>query len=46
MKEHDKATDRDLNEKAISNMPDKEFKVMIIKVLPGLEKRVEYMTDR
>ena len=33
MKEQDKTTARDLNKTDTSNMPDKEFKVMIIKVL-------------
>ena len=35
MKEQDQA------KKDISNMPDREFKVMIIKILTGLEKRPE-----
>lgn len=30
-----------LNEMETSNMPDKEFKVMIMKILTGLQKRVE-----
>ena len=34
----------------ISNMPDREFKVMVIKILTKLEKRVEIsvrpLTDR
>lgn len=24
-----------------SNLPDKDFKVMVIKILPGLERRVD-----
>lgn len=31
---------------AMSNMPDTEFKVMVIKTLTGLEKRVEYLQQR
>ena len=33
MKEQDKITARELNEMEISNMPDREFKVMVIKIL-------------
>ena len=38
MKEQNKVTARDLNETDINNMPDRDFKVIIIRVLPGLEK--------
>ena len=38
IEEQDNTTVRDLSEREISNMPDKEFKVMIIKILNGLEK--------
>ena len=38
MKEQDKITARETNEMDISNMPDREFKVMVIKILTGLEK--------
>ena len=41
MKEQDKITAGYLREKEISKMPDTEFKVMIIKILTGLQKRVE-----
>ena len=41
MKGQDNTTTRDLSETDLSYMPDKEFKVMIIKILTGLEKRVE-----
>ena len=41
VKEQDKATARDLNETDISNMPNGEFKAMIISILTGLEKRME-----
>ena len=36
---------RYLNETDISNMPDREFKGMIIRTLTGLEKRVEDMSE-
>ena len=39
--EQDKATARDLSGTDISNVPERDFKVMIIKILTGLEKRVE-----
>jgi len=45
MKEQDKATTKDLNETDISNIPDSIFKAMIIRILTGLEKRVEDMTE-
>ena len=41
MEEKDKITARDLNEMDISNMPEREFKVMIIKIFTGLEKGLE-----
>ena len=41
MKQEDKATDRDLSKTAISIMPGGEFKATIIRILAGLEKRVE-----
>ena len=40
MKEHDKITARVLNETELSNVPNREFKVMVIKILTRLEKRV------
>ena len=44
IKEQDKIT-RQLNEMEISNMPNKEFKVIVIKRIPGLEKRVEDLSE-
>ena len=41
MKKQNKVTARDLRETDISNMPDGEFKGMIIRILAGLEKRME-----
>ena len=38
MKERDKITAKELNETEISNMPDKEFQVMVIKILTELKK--------
>lgn len=31
--------------KEINNMPDKEYKVMTVKILTGLEKRVEIHSE-
>ena len=45
MKGQDNTTTRDLSETDLSYMPDKEFKVMIIKILTGLEKRVEDISE-
>ena len=41
MKEQDKVTARDLGKTDISSMPDGEFKATIIRILAGLEKRME-----
>ena len=41
VKRQDKATARDLSKADISNMPDGEFKATIIRILTGLEKRME-----
>ena len=45
IKEKDKITARDPNEIGGNNMPDREFKVMVIKILTGLEKRVKDITE-
>lgn len=36
MKEHGKTTAKEINETEISTMPDKKFKVIIIKILTGV----------
>ena len=38
MKEQDKITARELKEMEVSNMPEEEFKVMVIKILTGFDK--------
>ena len=38
MKEQDKITARDLSKRESSNMPDREFKIIIIKILTELEE--------
>ena len=45
MKEQDKIRARELNEMEITNMPDREFKVMAIKIHSGLEKREEDLSE-
>ena len=41
MKEQDKAMARDVSEIKISNMPERQFKATIIRILTGLKKRIE-----
>ena len=41
MKEQDKITARELNKTGIDNMSDREFKVMVMNFVSGLEKRVK-----
>ena len=45
MKEQEKITARELNETEISNMPDREFKVMVIKITTVFEKGMENLTE-
>lgn len=45
MKEQDKIIAGDISKTEISNMTDREFKVIIIKILKGLEKRVEDISE-
>lgn len=40
MKEQNKAPETNLNEMEINNLPDEEFKVMVIKLLTYLGKRM------
>ena len=41
MKVQDKISERDFNETEISNIPDKVFKVMVIKVLNEFWRRMD-----
>jgi len=45
MKEKGKTTAKELNEMEISNMPDKESKVMVIKIFIGLVKKGEDVSE-
>ena len=40
-----KITAREVSETEMSNVPDREFEVMVIKILTGLEKRVEGLSE-
>ena len=40
-KEQDKNPQEQLNEEEIGNLPEKEFRVMIVKMIQNLGKRVE-----
>lgn len=40
-----KITVKELNRMIISSVPNKELKVMVIKILTGLEKRVDELSE-
>ena len=41
MKEQDKTPEKPLNEVEIGNLPEKEFRIMIVKMIQDLGKRME-----
>ena len=41
MKEQDKPREKQLNEVEIGNLPEKEFRIMIVKMIQDLRKRME-----
>ena len=41
MKEQDKTPEKQLNEVEIGNLPEKEFRVMRVKMIQDLRKRME-----
>ena len=41
MKEQDKIPEKQLNEVEIGNLPEKEFRIMIVKMIQDLGKRME-----
>ena len=41
MKEQDKTSKKQLNEVEICNLPEKEFRIMIVKTIQDLRKRME-----
>ena len=40
MKEQDKTSEKQLNEVEIGNFPEKEFRIMIVKMIQDLKKRM------
>ena len=45
MKEQTRNTEVQINEEEIAKLPEKEFRIMIIKVIKNLENRVEKMQE-
>ena len=41
MKEQDKTPEEQLNEVELGNLPEKEFRIMIVKMIQDLGKRIE-----
>ena len=46
MKEQDKTPDKQLNEVEIGNDPEKEFRIMIVKMIQDLGKRMEAKIEK
>ena len=46
MKEKDKVPEKQLNEVEIGNLPEKEFRIMIVKVIQDLRKRMEAKMEK
>ena len=46
MKEQDKTPEEQLSEVQIGNLPKKEFRVMIVKIIQGLRKRMEVQIEK
>ena len=46
MREEDKTPEEQLSEVELSNLPDKEFKVMIIKMLRELGRRMDEQSNK
>ena len=46
MKEKDKTTEKQQNEVEIGNLPEKEFKIMIVKIIQNLRKRMEAKIEK
>ena len=42
MKEQDKATEEELSEGEIGNLPKKEYRVMIVKMIKELRRRMDH----
>ena len=46
MKGQDKTPEKQLNEVEIGNLPEKEFRIMIVKMIPDLRKRMEAKSEK
>ena len=46
MKEQDKTPEKQLNEVEIGNIPEKEFSIMIVKMIQDLGKRMEAKIEK
>ena len=46
MKEQDKTPEKQLNEMEIGNLPEKEFRIMIVKMIKDLRKRMEAKIEK
>ena len=46
MKEQDKTAEKQLNEVEIGNLPEKEFRIMIVKMIQDLRKTMEVKTEK
>ena len=46
MKEQDKTPEKQLNEVEIGNLPEKVFRIMIVKMIQDLRKRMEAKTEK
>ena len=46
LKKQDKTPEKQLNEVEIGNFPEKEFRIMIVKMIQNLGKRMEAKTEK
>ena len=46
MKEQDKTPEKQLNKVDIGNLPEKEFRIMIVKMIQDLRKRMEAKIEK
>ena len=46
MKEQDKTLEKQLNEEETGNLPKKEFRIMIVKMIQDLGKRIEAKIEK
>ena len=45
MKEQDRNTEVQINEEDIGKLPEKEFRIMIVKMIKNLENKIEKMQE-